>query len=70
MSGLIYNSNLIMYDRRDDQSLYPQMYFTAFQGPRRGESRRLLPITETTLGTWKRLHPDTEVIALSSQTYE
>ena len=70
VSGLIYNSNLIMYDRRDGKSLYAQMYFTAFQGSRRGESLRLLPITETTLGTWKRLHPDTEVIALGSGTFD
>ena len=63
VSGLLFNNNLIMYDRRDDTSLYPQIYFTGVQGPRTGESLKLLPVVETTWATWKRLHPDTRVIA-------
>ena len=27
-SGLLFNSHLIMYDRRDNETLYPQIYFT------------------------------------------
>lgn len=63
VSGLLFNNNLVMYDRRDGLTLYPQLFFTAVEGPRQGESLRLLPVVETTWGTWKRLHPDTRVIA-------
>ena len=27
VSGGLFNSNLVMYDRRDNETLYPQMYF-------------------------------------------
>ena len=63
VSGLLYNNNLIMYDRRDGTTLYPQILFTAIEGARQGESLELLPVVETTWATWKQLHPDTQVVA-------
>ena len=63
VSGRLYNNNLVMYDRRDGETLYPQLYFTGIHGSRKGESLTLLPVVETTWRTWKRLHPDTEVVA-------
>ena len=66
VSGLLFNNNLIMYDRRDGSTLYPQLYFTAIDGPRQGESLDLLPVAETRWGTWKRLYPDTQVVASGS----
>ena len=63
VSGLLYNSNLVMYDRRDDETLYPQMYFTAVNGTYKGDVLRLLPVVETTWATWKRLYPETLVIS-------
>jgi len=69
VSGLLFNNNLVMYDRRDNETLYPQIYFTGISGGRKGESLTLLPITETKWSTWKRLHPDTQVIALGGETY-
>ena len=62
VSGLLFNNNLIMYDRRDRQTLYPQMIYKAVLGPRQGEELELLPVTECTWGYWKRIHPDTRVI--------
>jgi len=62
-SGLIFNTNLVMYDRRDNNTLYPQIAFIGVQGTRRGEALTLLPIVETTWETWKRLYPDTEVLS-------
>ena len=62
VSGLLFNNNLIMYDRRDRQSLYPQMIYKAVLGPRQGEELELLPVTECTWEYWKRVHPDTRVI--------
>jgi len=64
VSGLLFNSNLIMYDRRDNETLYPQIYFTGISGGRMGESLTLVPVTETKWATWKRLYPDTDVMAL------
>lgn len=62
VSGLLFNNNLIMYDRRDRQSLYPQMIYKAVLGPRQREELELLPVTECTWEYWKRIHPDTRVI--------
>ncbi len=61
VSGLLMNSNLIMYDRRDSATLYPQMIYTAFFGPDEGAELELLPIVETTWDMWKRMYPDTQV---------
>jgi len=63
VSGLLFNTNLIMYDRRDGTTLYPQIAHKAVRGPRKGETLTLLPVVETTWATWKQLHPDTKVIA-------
>ena len=63
VSGLLLNNNLIMYDRRDGNTLYPQILSTAVDGPRRGQTLTLLPVVETTWSTWVRLHPGTRVIA-------
>ncbi|MEW6753509.1 MAG: DUF3179 domain-containing protein [Candidatus Latescibacterota bacterium] len=63
VSGLLFNNNLVMYDRRDGRTLYPQLLFTAVRGQRQGERLHLLPVTETRWDTWKVLHPDTEVVA-------
>lgn len=62
VSGNLFNNNLVMYDRRDDNTLYPQIYFTGVSGDRTGESLTLLPVVETTWQTWKRLHPETQVV--------
>ncbi len=69
VSGLLFNNNLIMYDRRDRQSLYPQMIYKAVLGPRQGEELELLPMTECMWGYWKRIHPDTRVIDGNSTSY-
>ncbi|NKB71675.1 MAG: DUF3179 domain-containing protein [Candidatus Latescibacteria bacterium] len=63
VSGLLYNNNLIMYDRRDGRTLYPQIFSTAVEGPRQGESLTLLPVVETTWDTWRRLYPETQVVS-------
>jgi|GEM_PF-592357 hypothetical protein len=65
VSGLLFNSNLVMYDRRND-SLYPQLLFTSIFGSTLGDALELLPVVETTWRTWKRLYPTTEVIAATT----
>jgi hypothetical protein len=61
VSGLLINSNLVMYDRRDDQTLYPQMIYTGFNSALAGEELELLPIVATTWGMWKQMYPDTQI---------
>ncbi len=63
VSGLLFNSNLIMYDRRDGATLYPQMAFKGVSGARREQELALLPVVETTWATWKELYPQTLVVA-------
>lgn len=60
VSGLLINSNLVMYDKRDDQSLYPQMLFTGISGSFQGRQLELLPTIETTWKTWRTLFPATQ----------
>ncbi|MBT5059055.1 MAG: DUF3179 domain-containing protein [Gemmatimonadetes bacterium] len=60
VSGLLYNTNLVMYDRGDLQTLYPQIYASGVNGEV-GQTLDLLPVVETTWSTWKRLYPQTLV---------
>ena len=62
VSGLLINSNLVMYDRRDGATLYPQMIYTAINGGDLGAQLELLPVIETTWGMWKKMYPNTTVV--------
>lgn len=64
VSGLLFNTNLIMYDRRDRKTLYPQMIYASINST--PQELRLLPVVETTWGLWKQLYPRTSVV--SAQT--
>lgn len=66
VSGLLLHENLVMYDRRENESLWPQMSRGARCGPETGTPLSTLPVIEMTWGHWRRLHPDTKV--LSSET--
>ena len=65
VSGLLYNSNLVMYDKRTD-SYWPQMSLVCAAGSRRGENLSTSNMMETTWGTWRQLYPQT--LAVSSDT--
>ncbi|MEE8340531.1 MAG: DUF3179 domain-containing protein [Candidatus Neomarinimicrobiota bacterium] len=65
VSGMLYNSNLIMYDRESD-SLWPQMLLKSSAGSRQNESLKLLPLLETTWGSWKKLFPNSKVLNSST----
>ena len=62
VSGFLFNNNLVMYDRRDNTSLYPQMLSVSISGPREGDDLSLLPVVETTWRYWKVLYPDAKVV--------
>jgi hypothetical protein len=61
VSGLLLNSNLVMYDRRDNQTLYPQMIYTGINGRFKDERLEMLPAIVTTFATAQRLFPDVPV---------
>ena len=66
VSGLLYQANLILYDRNaPDESLWPQMFGQARCGPRDGQVLERHAVVETTWGGFKTLHPTGRVIGLS-----
>ncbi|MBI5344807.1 MAG: DUF3179 domain-containing protein [Deltaproteobacteria bacterium] len=62
ISGLLYKSNVLLYDR-ETESLWSQLKREAVTGPMTGA--RLTPLSSTlsTWKRWKRLHPDTLVLS-------
>ncbi|MBT3180476.1 MAG: DUF3179 domain-containing protein [Candidatus Marinimicrobia bacterium] len=61
VSGLLYNSNLIMYDR-DSDSHWPQMFLKSAEGSRQGDKLNLKSMIETDWVTWKKLYPNSKVV--------
>lgn len=62
VSGLLYQDNLLMYDRQTD-SLWSQLEARAISGPLKGRGLRPLPAVHTTWGEWRFRHPDTLVLS-------
>lgn len=62
VSGLLYNSDLLLYDRKSE-SLWSQVMGQAVSGPRKGERLIPVPIEHTTWEDWKKQHPQTEVLS-------
>lgn len=62
VSGLLYNSDVLMYDRRSE-SLWSQIQRQAVTGPMRGRRLELLPLVHTTWGLWREEHPDGLVLS-------
>lgn len=61
VSGLLWNSDLVMYDRATE-SLWSQIMATAIRGPETGNTLTLVPSTLTTWGAWQESHPETTVL--------
>ena len=66
VSGLLYQNNLMMYDRSTDQSLWPQMLRGARCGSKDGVQLDMYPIVEMTWGVWKALHPDGRAVGANT----
>lgn len=62
VSGLLYNSNLIPYDRETD-SHWSQMKLQCVSGPLMGHYAGVHKVLETTWKTWKELFPHTTVVS-------
>lgn len=66
VSGLLHNSNVLLYDRTDD-ALWSQIGFRAISGPHAGRALDHLPFELTTLERWATKHPDSTVVKLESE---
>lgn len=62
VSGLLYRSDLLMYDR-ESESLWSQISAEAVTGPLLGERLRLLRSSVDEWGRWKREHPKTTILS-------
>jgi hypothetical protein len=63
VSGLLWQNNLIMYNRSTDESLWPQMLAEARCGTEAGATLAQHPAIDMTWAGWKSLHPNTLVVA-------
>ncbi|MBA3477405.1 MAG: DUF3179 domain-containing protein [Lautropia sp.] len=62
VSGLLYNSDVLLYDRAT-QSLWSQILRTAISGPLKGSRLDPVPLTHTSWADWRRRHPATRVLS-------
>ena len=66
-SGKLWNSNLVMYDRKTD-SLWSQILGEAIAGEMTGTRLEILPSDQIRFGDWKRLRPEGEVLSRDTGT--
>lgn len=62
VSGLLYNSDVLLYDR-ETESLWSQLRYEAVSGPLQGEQLEVLPTANTTWKAWKTNNPETLVLS-------
>jgi len=62
VSGLLYNSNLIPYDRKTSSN-WSQIRLDCVNGKLRGQEAEVFPLVETTWRTWREMYPSTKVVS-------
>ncbi len=62
VSGLLYNSDVLLYDR-ETESLWSQIMARAVSGPRKNTPLTVLALDHTSWADWRARHPDTLVLA-------
>ena len=62
VSGLLYNSDLVFYDRKTE-TLWDQVIAEGIVGPLTGEKLDLVPVTMTRWSRWRAAHPSTLVLS-------
>ena len=65
VSGLLYNSDVLLYDRKTE-SLWSQILSRAVSGPRKGAALRRVPLTHTSWGDWRQRHPESSVLSFDT----
>lgn len=63
VSGLLFQNNMVMFDRREPRSLWPQMKRGARCGAADGTELPMVGAVETTWSGWRDLHPQTYVVS-------
>jgi hypothetical protein len=62
VSGLLYNSDVLMYDR-ETGSLWSQLMVQAVTGPMTGTRLQQLPLSHTSWREWAERYPETRVLS-------
>ncbi len=62
VSGLLYNSDLLLYDR-NTQSLWSQITGEAINGPMKGAKLKQLPAVLTSWQRWHTEHPASQILS-------
>ena len=62
VSGLLYNTNLIPYDRETDSN-WSQILLKSVEGPQKNERLTTYHLVETTWGTWRKMFPNSMVMS-------
>ncbi len=62
VSGLLYNSDVLLYDRKTE-SLWSQLMSQSISGPLVGEVLQMINTENTSWGKWKEKHPNTLVLS-------
>lgn len=65
VSGLLYNSDVLFYDR-ETESLWSQIKKLAVSGPMRGTGLQQISMMHTTWKDWRHKNPDTQVLSLQT----
>ena len=65
VSGLLYNTNLIPYDRYTDSN-WSQLGLKCVNGTLKGNNANVLPLIETTWKTWKEMFPESTVVSTNT----
>ncbi len=68
VSGLLYNANLILYDRNTD-SYWSQLRLECINGELINETPSLVNIVETNWSTWKLMYPNSKVLSLENDLF-
>lgn len=67
VSGLLYNSNVLMYDRRGKpESLWSQLRTRGVSGPAADQALKVLPVELTSWDDWCSRHPTTRVLSTTT----
>ena len=61
VSGLLYNANLILYDRKTDSN-WSQLGLQCVNGKRIRDFPEVVQVIETAWGVWKQFYPNTQVM--------
>jgi Protein of unknown function (DUF3179) len=67
VSGLLYNSNIIPYDRASDSN-WSQLLLKSVNGELIGESTKTYNLIETSWKTWKTMYPNSKVVSTNTGT--